>query len=191
DCKAFFLVSTAEQHAMYEFAAASTKEKMNWLHHINEALRPHNRQQSQQKRSERMGSTEEPPRWSLEEIIPSKTPTRAPAAYMTTPESVPQEDHAEEEVSTSTAAPPEEEAAAKEPPAETAQPDTNAEEPSRDGGEPPVPVAGPARIEASQVAQGLSLVDFQEVVVRPSAPFETAEPVLTPVERLRRKDQEI
>ncbi|CAN7983024.1 unnamed protein product [Ixodes hexagonus] len=60
DCKAFFLVSTAEQHAMYEFAAASAKEKMNWLHHINEALRPHNRQQSQEKRSERMGSTEEP-----------------------------------------------------------------------------------------------------------------------------------
>uniref|UniRef100_A0A6B0VH14 Putative guanine nucleotide exchange factor n=1 Tax=Ixodes ricinus TaxID=34613 RepID=A0A6B0VH14_IXORI len=176
DCKAFFLVSTAEQHAMYEFAAASTKEKMNWLHHINEALRPHNRQQLQQKRSERMGSTEEPP---------------VDSTLETTPESVPQEDHAEEEVSASTAAPPEEEAAAKEPAAETAQPDTNTEEPSRDGGEAPVPVAGPARIEASQVAQGLSLVDFQEVVVRPSAPFETAEPVLTPVERLRRKDQEI
>ncbi|XP_029828089.3 rho guanine nucleotide exchange factor 11 isoform X6 [Ixodes scapularis] len=189
DCKAFFLVSTAEQHAMYEFAAASAKEKMNWLHHINEALRPHNRQQSQQKRSERMGSTEEPPVDStLEDKIIAVHPIDS---QKTTPESAPQEDHAEEEVSASTAAPHEEEAAAKEPPAETAQPDMNAEEPSRDGGEPPVPVAGPARIEASQVAQGLSLVDFQEVVVRPSAPFETAEPVLTPVERLRRKDQEI
>lgn len=42
-------------------------------------------------------------------------------------------------------------------------------------------VAG-APVAASSVAQGgLSLVDFQEVVVVPSAPCETATPVLTPI----------
>lgn len=47
------------------------------------------------------------------------------------------------------------------------------------------------RVETLQIAEGLPLIEPSEVVVSESAVLQTAEPVLTPIEKLRRKDQAI
>ncbi|XP_054711326.1 uncharacterized protein LOC129220916 [Uloborus diversus] len=47
------------------------------------------------------------------------------------------------------------------------------------------------RIEILQITEGPQLIEPSEVVIRSGAVYETAEPVLTPVEKLRRKDVEI
>ncbi|KAH6930888.1 hypothetical protein HPB50_020638 [Hyalomma asiaticum] len=97
-------------------------------------------------------------------------------------------DHDEEEV------PAEEGESREEPPASAAE-QSDKEEPAKEESsstsrEQGVLVGAP--VATPSVAQGgLSLVDFQEVVVVPSAPCETATPVLTPIERLRRQDQQV
>lgn len=165
DARAFFLLDTEpEQRAMWEFAAASAAEKRSWLEHIAAATRAH---------------------------VPPGDDEGKQAAD-TTSEDVPEvldtsaADHEEEEVPT-------EEGENKEEPAASVADQSDKEEPAKEesnSSNKEVLVGAP--VATSSVAQGgLSLVDFQEVVVVPSAPCETATPVLTPIERLRRQDQQV
>ncbi|XP_064470907.1 uncharacterized protein LOC135385494 isoform X2 [Ornithodoros turicata] len=159
DKKAFFLVTTGEQQAIYEFAAASAAEKKMWLHHITAAVKPHATTEQVIKRSEpeRTESTEDVVESALDTVPPSTTPDVEPTATREEP------------------------------------PQGEADGLAGDLSQPKDTEAG-ERAESYSVSEASThpaLVDFHEVVIRSSAPFETAQHVLTPVERLRRKDQEV
>ncbi|XP_075748566.1 rho guanine nucleotide exchange factor 11-like isoform X3 [Rhipicephalus microplus] len=163
DARAFFLLDTEpEQRAMWEFAAASAVEKRSWLEHIAAATRAH-----------------APPGEDEGKQAPDTTPVDTPEVLDPAVT-----DHEEEEVPT-------EEGENKEEPAAPVADQSDKEEPAKEEGSSKEILVG-APVATPSVAQGgLSLVDFQEVVVVPSAPCETATPVLTPIERLRRQDQRV
>lgn len=158
DKKAFFVLATGDQHAIYEFAAGSPAEKKMWLHNINEAMKSHATAGQLAKRSE-SGRTESSEN-AVEDAVESEQ-TSTPEAE---PPSCPTEA---------------EDLAGSISPAPKAS--------NTEGG------GGGERVEAFPVSEAIppDLVDFSEVVVCNSASFERAQPVLTPLERLRRKDQEI
>uniref|UniRef100_A0A131YRA1 Guanine nucleotide exchange factor n=1 Tax=Rhipicephalus appendiculatus TaxID=34631 RepID=A0A131YRA1_RHIAP len=164
DARAFFLLDTEpEQRAMWEFAAASAAEKRSWLEHIAAATRAH-----------------VPPGDDEGKQAPDTTSDDTPEVLDTGVA-----DHEEEEV------PMTEEGESKEEPAPPVADQSDKEEPAKEESSNKEVLVG-APVATSSVAQGgLSLVDFQEVVVVPSAPCETATPVLTPIERLRRQDQQV
>uniref|UniRef100_A0A224YP26 Guanine nucleotide exchange factor n=1 Tax=Rhipicephalus zambeziensis TaxID=60191 RepID=A0A224YP26_9ACAR len=164
DARAFFLLDTEpEQRAMWEFAAASAAEKRSWLEHIAAATRAH-----------------VPPGDDEGKQAPDTTSDDTPEVLDTGVA-----DHEEEEGPTT------EEGENKEEPAPPVADQSDKEEPAKEESSNKEVLVG-APVATSSVAQGgLSLVDFQEVVVVPSAPCETATPVLTPIERLRRQDQQV
>ncbi|XP_075547770.1 rho guanine nucleotide exchange factor 11-like isoform X1 [Dermacentor variabilis] len=176
DPRAFFLLDTEpEQRAMWEFAAASAVEKRGWLEHIAAATRAH-----------------VPPGDDEGKHAP-ETPSEDTPTVLDT--GVADHEDEEEEVPTD-----KEEGGSREeeettPPASVAEQTerSDKEEPAKEEGhDKEQGVLAGAPVATPTVAQGgLSLVDFQEVVVVPSAPCETATPVLTPIEQLRRQDQQV
>ncbi|XP_077524953.1 rho guanine nucleotide exchange factor 11-like isoform X4 [Amblyomma americanum] len=174
DPRAFFLLDTMpEQRAMWEFAAASASEKRSWLEHIGAATRAH-----------------APPDDEGKHVPDTPPVDEAPATAIDSGAA----DHEDEEEEVPTDK--EEGGSSREeetPPASAAAAQPDKEEASeKEEGDKEEGVLAGAPVATPSVAQGgLSLVDFQEVVVVPSAPCETATPVLTPIERLRRKDQQV
>ncbi|XP_067143526.1 rho guanine nucleotide exchange factor 11-like isoform X3 [Centruroides vittatus] len=180
DKRAFFLVSTSDQHAIYEFAAASVSERRIWLRHITEAI-------DMSKSS--INQTHLPdytspqinklacPESSLEDIE-TNTNTELPSPNDKTLEKNTNENNSKESEETKPLGPEKkEETIPKVPP------------PSENG--EPKKQRRLQRVEILKIADGPELIAPSEVIVRQGAAYQTAEPVLTPIEQLRRKEQQI
>ncbi|KAG8192162.1 hypothetical protein JTE90_027804 [Oedothorax gibbosus] len=182
DKRTFFIVSSSETHAIYEFVAATASEKKNWCMHIDKTAQ----EQKQKLRDIIRNSMEaanpapEPTTANDKEPAPTETDTKeSEVPSETAPDSI-------KPATESTPAHPEEPpelGLSIEPPDETPQRAKQVgsdESPQR-----------PESIEILEITEGPQLIEPSEVVVCSGAVYETAEPVLTPFEKLRRKDLEI
>lgn len=192
DPRAFFLLDTTpDQRAMWEFAAASAAEKRSWLEHIGAATRAHAPPDAE-------GRGDEAAAAAVAAAAAAASAKHAaadvPADETSSSTATVTDEGADEDDGQEGGAPeeggPEEGAPSAAPVAAAEDSEAGGAEEERHGGAKELVTGAP--VAASSVAQGgLSLVDFQEVVVVPSAPCETATPVLTPIERLRRQDRQV
>ncbi|XP_076335104.1 rho guanine nucleotide exchange factor 11-like isoform X2 [Tachypleus tridentatus] len=202
DERGFFLVSTSEQHAIYEFLAASPSERKIWLQHITaaaEAYKPRGGQTPKRQEPSLLisGDTEEieqgqkenSPSKELLGEVSKETESSGNTENMDTPVN-PQADSSMKNNNDAS-------------PAiistEASQSDESSSESSQKE-EPTTPTAEEdnkksrrsfQKVEILQIADGPQLIEPSEVKIIEGAVLQTAEPVLTPLEKLRRKDQKI
>lgn len=182
DKRAFFLVSTSDQHAIYEFAAPSVSERRMWLRHITEAI-------DMSKSS--INQTH------LHDIVPSQINKLAcPESSLEETEtnanteiSLPNDKLSEKNIDENNLKENqdhESKSLESENKEETSNKTTLPSEKKE-----PKKQRHLQRVEILQIADGPELIAPSEVIVRHGTSYQTAEPVLTPIEQLRRKEQQI
>ncbi|GFU54515.1 rho guanine nucleotide exchange factor 12 [Nephila pilipes] len=195
DKRTFFIVSSSEMHAIYEFVAATASEKKVWCNYIDKTA-----QELKQKLRNMAKSNQEASHPVPEPTLPSEPPQENIEIEVKSKEPEPTIELTEESKAHPPAAP-----ESNLPPTEPEEPPPSVppdETPQRakqvghdeDANEP----GGTSRshkrlehIEILEITEGPQLIEPSEVIVSSGAVCETAEPVLTPFEKLRRKDLEI
>lgn len=190
DKSAFFLVSASDQHAIYEFVASSPSEKKMWLRYISEATEVYKGTANQRKNpqsspvfSDRLESSE------IKDDTEKELHTREDSQSekfdgIEANDSceLPQFPSSESSIPLS-------------PP--TTSISAECDSPQKES----IPSLEDSKTTKSeqtiiqghivQIVDSPGLIEPSEVIITESAPLEVAEPVLTPMEQLRRKDQEI
>ncbi|KAF8764682.1 Rho guanine nucleotide exchange factor 12 like protein [Argiope bruennichi] len=197
DKRTFFIVSSSEMHAIYEFVAATASEKKIWCNYIDKTA-----QELKQKLRNMAKSSQEASHPVPEPTTPA--PSEPPPTEINEVEAKPKETEPVTETIEETKTPPvassennlppsepEEAPPPSEPPDEIPQiaKQVRHDEDANESGERPHKRL--EHIEILEIAEGPQLIEPSEVIVSSGAICETAEPVLTPFEKLRRKDLEI
>lgn len=213
DKKALFLVSTSTVGPqIYELVAISSAERKAWFRHITEASDGFKTKDGKTKRAEqpphhpteKVDSTEETPEEAdkNKENIESQESQDTTEGGETSDAGENTSDAGEVSESTSTTKIPAGATSEGEESEEGAVPSKEASSPltlpspiavaSGGGVSPSTQSPAPQRrfqqVEFFQIAEGPTLIEPSEVVVSQGAILQTAEPVLTPLEKLRRKD---
>ncbi|XP_042905451.1 rho guanine nucleotide exchange factor 11 isoform X2 [Parasteatoda tepidariorum] len=192
DKRTFFIISSSEMHAMYEFVAGTALEKKIWCTHIDKAAQ-------EQKKRNMLKNNLEAPHPVTDVLTPTEEPLSSEVETDTKESENPVESnkepdssHKEDEPSDNLPVSDPEQPEPREPPdgiPQRARQFSAGEEPG-DSGERQKPYHRIERIEILEIMEGPQLIEPNEVIV--TGPVcEIAEPVLTPLEKLRRKDIEI
>ncbi|GBM19935.1 Rho guanine nucleotide exchange factor 12 [Araneus ventricosus] len=200
DKRTFFIVSSSEMHAIYEFVAATASEKKIWCNYIDKTA-----QELKQRLRNMAKSNQEASHPVPEPTAPAPSEPAAPVpSEITEVEVKPKEIEPVTETNEDTKTPPvassennlppsepEEAPPPSEPPDEIPQiaKQVRHDEDANESGDRPHKRL--EHIEILEIAEGPQLIEPSEVIVSSGAICETAEPVLTPFEKLRRKDLEI
>ncbi|XP_022252947.1 uncharacterized protein LOC106468289 isoform X2 [Limulus polyphemus] len=201
DSKGFFLVSTSEQHAIYEFVATSASERKMWLKYITEASEAHKPRHGQSAKAQDSSSLlpERTEDISEDSLAKNKVmPVSLDSSHSEVSNGVESTDTGETSDSSSHSVP-NTEISSPNPPTTENHPekDTSSVSPQK---EAPSPCSS---VEDSQEQQNLERVKLFHVPVKPqliepseikvseSVVLQIAEPVLTPIEMVRRRDQQI
>lgn len=203
DKRSIFLISSSEMHAMYEFVAATASEKKIWCQHLTKAV-------EQKTQSGTLLKMQQEP--VLEPVTPDpvaaneETPEETETEVETKESDEPTESTSAETTDDSKTYQADNPPTTPQPPAEPELPPPSVppdETPQRarrviadddednESDKEPGPQKRFQRIEILQITEAPQLIEPSEVIVSSGAIYETAEPVLTPVEKLRRKDLEI
>lgn len=195
DKRTFFIVSSSEMHAIYEFVAATASEKKIWCNYIDKTA-----QELKQKLRNLAKSNQEASHPVPEPTLPSEPPQENTETEAKTKEPEPTTESTEESKTHPPTAPESnlppnepEEPPPSVPPDETPQraKQVGHDEDANEPGGSSRPHKRLEHIEILEITEGPQLIEPSEVIVSSGAVCETAEPVLTPFEKLRRKDLEI
>ncbi|XP_022249398.1 rho guanine nucleotide exchange factor 11-like isoform X1 [Limulus polyphemus] len=213
DSKGFFLVSTSEQHAIYEFVASSASERKMWLKHITEAAEAHKPRHSQSAKCqdssptlpERQDNTQgnnlaknkmmpniitddsiKIRKYSLDQDHPEvinnaeSTETRESSSTVSLT-AHPTPDTEVSSPNSSSTYLPEEDSSSLSPQKEAPSPCSSVEDHQQS-------LQG---VELIHVPSEPQLIEPSEIKVSESTVLQTAVPLLTPIEMVRRKDKQI
>ncbi|XP_076328581.1 uncharacterized protein LOC143234822 isoform X3 [Tachypleus tridentatus] len=185
--RGFFLVSTSEQHSIYEFVAASPSDKNLWLQHITATVENFKLKTVQASNQQMLPSLQSEKTEELEkrhkQISPSKEPTGRTNNEMESGDVLlnPECDSSRENCNSTS--------------------HTSASVPSKKSPKSPVkenqsedskrPRKSFEKMETYHVVDIPRLIEPWEVKISEGVVIETAKRVVTPIEKLRRKDQEI
>ncbi|GIY71928.1 rho guanine nucleotide exchange factor 11 [Caerostris extrusa] len=191
DKRTFFIVSSSELHAIYEFVAATASEKKVWCNYIDKTAQEFKRKVA--KSLEASHPVPEPP--SPIEPAPENTEVETKTKNVEpTPDSTESSNKTQSTVSPENNLPPPEPEEPSPPPSEP--PDDTPQRAKQVGHDEDASESGDRskrlqHIQILEITEGPQLIEPSEVIVSSGAVCETAEPVLTPFEKLRRKDLEI
>ncbi|GFQ95590.1 rho guanine nucleotide exchange factor 12 [Trichonephila clavata] len=195
DKRTFFIVSSSEMHAIYEFVAATASEKKIWCNYIDKTA-----QELKQKLRNMAKSNQEASHPVPEPTLPTEPPQENTETETKPKEPEPTTETTEESKTHPPTAP-----ESNLPPSEPEEPPPNVppdetpqrakqvghDEDANESGGTSRPHKRLEHIEILEITEGPQLIEPSEVIVSSGAICETAEPVLTPFEKLRRKDLEI
>ncbi|KFM79191.1 Rho guanine nucleotide exchange factor 11, partial [Stegodyphus mimosarum] len=199
DKRSIFLISSSEMHAMYEFVAATASEKKIWCQHLTKAV-------EQQTQSGNLLKNNQEPAPVVSDTVVASSDEQQDDTDVESKEVESSSDVQQDSKETGpdavkpdssvdvaqTSIDPEASASATDLddiPQKAKQ--IGVDDETSDSEKEPKSPKRFQRVDVLQVTEGPQLIEPSEVIVSSGAICETAEPVFTPIERLRRKDLEI